>query len=394
MTDTADARPGAGASTGALRMLQLGVGTSSLDRFAIGPLLLMISADLGASLSEVAAAASAYFLAYGLLQPLWSILGDRIGLVRVMRIAMLVGGLSGLASAFAPNVLVLALLRTVTGACMGGMSPSGLVYIGTVWPEGIRQRALADIAVAASSGLALATAGAGLLGDVAGWRVVLGATAAAALLVALLLRRLPRPPRVRASPPLRAIGTVLRDRRAVALLVLAFVEGALMLGSLTYIAPAVEDLGFTTTIAGLAAAGFGVGVVLFSRLVRPLVGRLTTTGLAAIGGGFLVVGWAVPAAAVTLATAVVGGLLLGGAWAFLHSTLQNWATGVVPHERATAVALFATSLFLGSSAGTAIAAPAADAGAFDWLFRVTAVLSVLLAVAAPLAIARSRRRRD
>jgi MFS family permease len=191
----------AGGGRAALRILQVAVATSSLDRFAISPLLLMIAADMGASLSQVAAAASAYFLAYGLMQPVWGMLGDRIGLVRVMRIAMLVAGLTGLASAFAPNVLVLALLRTVAGACFGGVNPSGLVYVGTVWPEGIRQRALADLAAATSSGLAVATAGAGLLGDLSGWRVVLGTTATVALLLSFLLRGSPH--RLAAGPARR-----------------------------------------------------------------------------------------------------------------------------------------------------------------------------------------------
>ncbi len=71
------------------------------------------------------------------------------------------------------------------------------------------------------------------------------------------------------------------------------------------------------------------------------------------------VAWAVPAVAVTVETVTAAGLLAGGAWAFLHSTLQSWATEVVPGERASAVALFAAALFLGSAAGTALAAPAA-----------------------------------
>ncbi|GAA4542602.1 MFS transporter [Pseudonocardia xishanensis] len=372
---------------GALRLLRPAVATSSLDRFAISPLLIAIGLDLGASLAEVAVAASAYFLAYGLLQPVWGMLGDRIGLVRVMRIALTVAGVAGLASAFAPSVLVLTLLRAVAGGCFGAVNPAGLVYVGDTWPAGIRQRALVDVAAATSLGLAVATAGAGALGDWAGWRVVLAVTAVIALILGLVLRRLPEPPRKQATSPLRALASVVRERWALVVLALVFVEGA-EIGVLTFIAPAVQTLGYGTTVAGLAAAGYGVGVVLVSRAVRPLVGRLTTAWLAGIGGALLVGGWALPAAVVTLPTAAVGGLLLGGSWAFLHSTLQNWATVVVPRERATMIALFAATLFLGSAVGTALASHEADAGAYALVFRLTLVVSLGLALAAPLALSR------
>lgn len=106
----------------------------------------------------------------------------------------------------------------------------------------------------------------------------------------------------------------------------------------------------------------------------------------AAGGYFLAYGLMHP---VTVAAA---GLCLGGAWAFLHSTLQTWATEVVPQARATAVALFATLLFLGSSAGTALGAPFADAGRFAPLFAAALVASVPLALVAALARARYARR--
>jgi predicted MFS family arabinose efflux permease len=55
---------------------------------------------------------------------------------------------------------------------------------------------------------------------------------------------------------------------------------------------------------------------------------------------------------------------------------------VTPQARASAVALFATVLFLGSAAGTALAAPLADAGEFDELFRAALAVSVPLVAAA------------
>ena len=217
-------------------------------------------------------------------------------------------------------------------------------------------------------------------------------TAAAAALLWVALRRLPEPVREPVTGhPLRSVARVFSHRWGRVLLLLALVEGAAVLGALTYLAPAVQSLGSTAALAGVVAASFGIGALAWSRLVRALVGRLPPAGLAAVGGGFLVAAWAVPAVAVTVGTVVAAGLLAGGAWAFLHSTLQNWATEVVPGERATTVALFAASLFLGSAAGTAMAAVPAGAGAYDVLFRTALLVAVPVAVAAAMARARYAR---
>src|SRR5919112_2345956 len=66
-------------SPGGPRLLQLAAFFSSFDRFAIAPMLLTIAASFGASLTEVAATASLYYLFYGLMQPVWGMLSDRLG---------------------------------------------------------------------------------------------------------------------------------------------------------------------------------------------------------------------------------------------------------------------------------------------------------------------------
>lgn len=377
---------------GRLRLLQLAALTSTCDRFSIAPLLVVIALDLGASLPAVAAIASGYFLAYGLMQPVWGMVSDRIGRVRVMRLALLGAAAAGIGSALAPDLLVLGMTRVVAGGCFAALIPASLVYVGDMWPPDVRQRPLSDVLAASSLGVATATAGAGALADLVGWRVVPAVTATAAAALWVTLRRLPEPVREPVTGhPLRSVARVFGHPWGRVVLLLALVEGAAVLGALTYLAPAVQALGSTSAVAGVVAASFGVGALAWSRLVRALVGRLPPEGLAAVGGAFLVAAWAVAAVAVTVGTIVAAGLLAGGAWAFLHSTLQNWATEVVPGERATTVALFAASLFLGSAAGTAVAAVPAGAGAYETLFRTALLVAVPVAVAAAVARARYAR---
>ncbi|RZT86021.1 putative MFS family arabinose efflux permease [Pseudonocardia sediminis] len=375
-----------------LRLLQVASLVSTCDRFAIAPLLVLIAADLDVSLGVTAGVAGGYFLAYGLMQAVWGVLSDRLGRVRVMRVALCGAAAAGLASALAPTVTVLLVARVVTGGCFAALIPASLVYVGDTWPEKVRQRPLSDVLAASALGTAVATAGAGLLADLVGWRTVFGLTAAAGAVLFVALRRLPEP--TPSTGPaaasglvgaLRPLGTVLADGWARIVLLLAFVEGVVVLAALTFLAPALQSLGSSAGVAGLVSGGFGVGALVFSRLVRRLVGSVPPAGLAAVGGAFLVAAWAGPSVTVNLGTVLAAGIGLGGAWAFLHSTLQTWATQVVPQARASAVALFATVLFLGSAAGTALAAPLADAGEFGSVFRVALVVAVPLVVAAALA---------
>lgn len=364
-----------------LRLLQASTFTSNVDRFAITPLLVPIGVDLRVSLTAVAAVASGYFLAYGLAQLVWGIVSDRVGRVRVMRISLAGAAVAGACSTVAPNLAVLGVTRVVAGACFAGVIPTALVYVGDVWPAATRQRPVSEVLTASATGIALASVGAGVVADLVGWRVVPGLSAAAAAALAVALRRLAEPVRAPAvSNPLRSVRAVLASGWGRLVLVVVLAEGVVVLGALTYLAPAVQALGRSAAVAGLVAASFGVGALACSRLVRALVPRVSPPGMAAIGGLSLVVAWAVPALTVSVVTLVVAGLGVGASWAFLHTTLQTWATEMVPGERATSVALFATSLFLGSAIGTAVAAPTAEAGAYGAVFAWAAAGAVPVAV--------------
>jgi len=366
-----------------LRLLQLSTFTSNCDRFAIAPLLVAIGIDLNVPLAAAAAVASGYFLAYGLMQPVWGIVSDRIGRVRVMRVALLGAALAGVVSAFAPNIVVLGISRVIAGACFAAIVPSTLVYVGDMWPAATRQQPVSEILTASALGIAIATIGAGFIADLVGWRAVPAVTAAAAAGLWVALARLPEPDREPVTgTPVRSIGRVLRSRWGPLVLLVVLVEGSVVLGVLTYLAPAAQSLGFSAGIAGLVAGAFGVGALAFSRAVRALVPRIPPAGMAAIGGTCLVVAWAVPAIVMNVATLAVAGMLVGASWAFLHTTLQTWATDMVPGERATAVALFAACLFLGSALGAAGAAPLAEAGRYPTLFAASALVAVPVAIVA------------
>ena len=117
-----------------LGLVKLAGFTSSLDRMLISPMLVTIAVDLGVSLKQPATAASAYFLLYGLTQPVWGVLSDRLGRVRTMRLALVGAAVAGTASSDRVRPLALTIARGFAGAFVGAVIPASLVYIGDMVP--------------------------------------------------------------------------------------------------------------------------------------------------------------------------------------------------------------------------------------------------------------------
>jgi predicted MFS family arabinose efflux permease len=383
-------------SSGGQRLLQLAAFFSSFDRFAIAPMLLTIAASFGASLTEVAATASLYYLFYGLMQPVWGMLSDRLGRVSVMRLTLFGAAFAGILSSLAPNLSVLIVARALAGGLFAAVIPASLVYIGDTVGMGSRQKALADLMAASAVGTALATVFGGLAAYLDGWRVAFAGPALAGAALAVLLARLPEPMALsdqkREGPVVQA-GRVLVQPWALTVVGIALVEGAVILGFLTFLAPSLESAGFSPAVAGLSVGLYGLAVLGWTRIVKLIANRLGASALILIGAGMLSLGYASGAVGQSLASVSAAAILVGGGFAFMHSTLQTWATEVVPEARATVVSLFAAALFAGSGVAAMAAAPLAEAGSFDLLFALGALVAVPLGLFAGLARHRYSRNR-
>src|SRR5699024_9171603 len=134
--------------------------------------------------------------------------------------------------------------------------------------------------------------------------------------------------------------------------------------------------------AGLTVAAYGVATLGFSRLVRPLTAKVSTPRVLLIGGVALCIGLAVVSVHISVLTVIFATVMLGAAWAFLHSGLQSWSTQVAPQARGMAVAFFAGALFAGSALSSAVAGVFAQAGQWAGIFATGTALAVVLTVLA------------
>jgi len=246
-------------------ILYFGSFATMADRFAIAPLLIPIAASFGVSLVAVSGAASLYYLAYGLMPPVYGVLSDRFGRVRIIRAALLGTAIADVLSALSPSLTAMLVARFVTGAIACGVWPTTLVYLGDRYPFKARQQAITNVLVFVALGTTAGTLGAGLTAHVVSWRYFFLVPGSIALAVAIFLRGVPESLVARSNQnPIKQVASVLRRGWAVFLLALAVLNGAVMFGFVTYLAPALEANGQSPAIAGVVVAFYGLSVLVLS----------------------------------------------------------------------------------------------------------------------------------
>jgi predicted MFS family arabinose efflux permease len=360
----------------------------TLDRVVMPPMLLTIAADLDLSFGRVTFVASAYYLLYGVMQLLWGVLADRFGRVAVLRFTLAVGAAGGLLSAMSTGYSSLLAGRATAGAVLGAIAPTVIVYIGDSVPAAQRQHAMADLLAIVALGTAAGITLGGISASYLSWRVAFALPACAAAVAAILVGRLPEPARGDRRPLAQQLARVLTEPWVILVCAFALVEGAIVLGVVTYLVPALEASGFSAAVAGLAVAIYGLSDFGWTRLARRSLGRLGPQGMIAAGAALMAVGLVIGASSVSLVGVAILGALLGGGFVFMHSTFQAWAVDLIPDARGTVLALFATSMFAGGSLATFVFGSLASSSQFSAIFASSAAVIVPLGVAA--AVARRR----
>jgi len=348
-----------------LLVLGVGAASSTLASRLLDPLVGEIAADFAADAGMVALLATAFSLPYALVQPVLGPAGDALGKRRVIRAGCILLAITLAASAFAPDLPSLMVLRILAGAAAGGIFPLAIAMVGDQVPLARRQLALSRLLVAGLTGSASGGALAALLAPFIGWRGVLLVAAGVALAGWWVLRGrdpgaspgVPLGRRIDVIDVLRRYRQILGLARARALYGAVFVEGMLVFGMFPFLAPTLSERGLGGVAeAGMAVALFALGGFLFAAVAAPLLRHLSQRRVMQAGGalaalGLLGVGFA-PAAPLLIGAC----LPIGFGFYMLHTSIQTGVTEVAPAARGSAVALHAFSFFLGQALGPVVVA--------------------------------------
>lgn len=358
----------------ALAAFTIGCGMRVLD-----PLLPMMARDFGVSLGAVAPLIGGFALAYGLGQLAAGPVGDALGKLRVVAVAigLYAGTLVG--ASMVPDLGGLLAIRIVSGLVACATIPLMMAHIGDSVPYDRRQAVLGRFLTGMVMAQLLAGPISGIVGEWAGWRasfLVLGLLASSiAIVFAVLIGPAWRVGgRGRQALGLGGFLRVFGRPQGRRLMLSAGVDGALLFGgAFPFVASyLIEGFHLTAAQAGLIAAGFGLGSLAYTRAAPWMLKRLGERGMVLWGG----VGLAAGLLAIALASAwwvvAMAQAAMGLLFFMLHGVLQARATEALPEARGTAVASFAMSLFLGQSIGAIVFGTLIATAGFAASFAVAA----------------------
>ena len=372
-------------------LLSLAAFASAASLRATDPLLPLIADEYAVTAGAASAAVTAFALSYGLLQVVCGPLGDRYGRYRTIAAAALVSAFGSAACALAPSLGALVAARFVSGATIGAFIPLALAWIGDTVSYERRQPLLARFLVGQMAGVAFGTAAAGWLGEHFGWRTIFFAMAALLFVVALLLvlevKRNPLAARRGAGrgairQSLARMPRLLVHPRLRVLIATGYVEGLFIFGALAFVAIYLQRRFLVGPgLAGTLVTAYAAGGMLYALAARRAVRRLGERGLATLGGAALFIGYLGLALSpfLTLTTLSIGAV--GAGFYMLHTTVQTHVTQVAPEDRGSAVALFATFLFLGQASGVWLASHVVDGAGMTPVFLAAALGLAALATA-------------
>ncbi len=334
----------------------------SADMRITSPLLRVIADEFGTDIGTTGLIITLYALPYGLCQLIYGPLGDRFGKLQVISVAVLAFSLCSGICGLATDLPMLCGLRLLTGIAAAAVIPSSLAYLGDQVPYGQRQIAIGRFVgfIAVGQLLSLGVSG-GITGWIS-WRAMFALLGMMGLWVSSRLWRLQGRAPDRKDPTVQLgikalgpYGKLLGYGRVRWVIGTVFVEGLCFFGSFSYLGAFLRDhYGLEYWLVGLILGGFGMGNILYSRLVKLWVKRLGESGLLRWGGVIMALGRLGITGILSwpLAFPLVIGLGLG--YFMMHSTLQTKATELNPAARGMAFSLFALMLFMGQGSGSAL----------------------------------------
>ncbi|MEO8164242.1 MAG: MFS transporter [Betaproteobacteria bacterium] len=350
-------------------------------------LLPTVARDFAVPVTTASIVVTAFTLAYGLFQIVHGPLGDRLGKLRVIGGATLIAAAASLGCAYAPTLSALTALRFATGVGAAAIVPLSLAWIGDNTPYDKRQATLGRFLSFILLGQILGPAVGGALAEYVSWRRVFDVMAVVFLVISVVLFSVDRHTRVPANGAIRHgnvwrnYAAVLGDPWARTVVITVFLEGALFYGVFAYTGAYLKErFDLSYLLIGGILAGFGLGGVIYSVLVKWLLARLGETGFVRLGGGLLLVCMAVlPLLDLWQATIPVI-VLAGFAFYMFHNTLQTRATEMAPQMRGTAIAVFAFCLFMGQASGVAACGAVIRFLRYGWTFALGGMGLALLGI--------------
>ncbi|ARE87012.1 MFS transporter [Clostridium formicaceticum] len=350
------------------------------DNYAVAPLLINISSDLGIPIAKTALSVTSYMLCFGFFTIFFGPLGDRYGKTRVINIAAFGTAIFSILGAFSFNLTSLIIFRACNGAFGAGIFPVSIAFIGESSQDANRQKMLGKFFGMMFLGSASATAIGGAIAYFASWRAVYFIYGVLELVMAfIMLKTLEKKPGVLQQLDLRKVyQEAFSNRELIQVVGTIFLIGFSIFGTFTYSGRFIQNnTGYNILKVGLILTFFGAATVLGGRKASTLREILDTKFVpyAAILGAISLVSLSFSHSPILLSISLFG---FGYAFVSIHSTLVTTAQGLMPKLRGTVMSLVSFNLFVGGAVGTYVNGIVLEKVGIEWIFVLSAVFMLII----------------
>jgi MFS transporter, ACDE family, multidrug resistance protein len=330
-----------------------------------------VADGLDASLTQVAAAITAYMVPFAVLQLFSGTVAERLGPRRVVRAGYIGFGVAALGCALAPEIWSFLAARAVMGAANAFLSPILLAALSEVVAPAVLGRTVGTFAAAQTAGLTFAPVLGGVLGEVS-WRLAFVLVAVVSGILALPKQTLGAAERPSSDGPRASLRALLN--RWIALLASQAMLGYLGFTAIGFVLVlvAADEFALGSSTRGLLVAGYGVGGILLGRYAGSVVDRVGRPS-AALGGSIAcTVGVVGLIFAPNVWAFALVYFLIGCASTFVWAGLNTIAVESFPENRAGATSAYSAFKFAGVAIAPLVYVP---------LFHVDTRLPFVLAAA-------------
>lgn len=305
----------------------LGWTLDAFDFFLMVFVLRAVAAEFGTDVKAVSIAITLTLAMRPLGALVFGALADRFGRRPVLMIDILLFAILELASAFAPTLIVLLVLRAAFGFAMGGEWGIGASLTMETIPARARGLASGVLQEGYAFGYLLAAVVYGLLFDTIGWRGMFAVGVLPALLVVYIRRNVEESPawhRMRARPR-RPLGEVLKGRWPL------FVYVVVLMTAFNFFSHGTQDLYPTFLQAQHQLSTHAVSIIAIIANVGAIAGGILFGTLSQrIGRRRAIVYAVLLALPIIPLWAFAAGPVLLGLGAFLMQIAVQGAWGVIP----------------------------------------------------------------
>lgn len=295
-------------------------------------------------------------LPYGIMQPVYGFFGDRYSKLKILKIIDYGLAVGTLGCALSQSLVVLSVLRGITGFFAAGIIAVSLGLIGDTVPGDHRQVYVGKFMAIVALGQGLSAVSGGFFATYLNWHIAFLFFGLLALAAAVLLQQLPdRPPVAIVGNFLNELKSVVASPKGKVIFPFALFTGFLLLGMYGYIGSFLNSaMRLNYLQSGLIVMLFGLSSLLASTLVGLFIHRFGRMGTALSGSCFglcsaMLLTWVSRWQPVMLAA-----ISLGFGCILVQSTLAAMAFDISPQNTGLSSGLIGLCLFGGGGIGTGV----------------------------------------